>query len=639
MTILPDRSERSSVSRENPQLYAEQVRLLYKIAPVGLIASLINSAVLALILRNVAPHNALLAWFTCIVLITTARFAQLGKFRRASAEPSDYRKWGLRFVAGAAASGAAWGCAVVFLFPETSFPHQAFLAFVLGGMAIGAAGAYSVVMEAFIAYAALSLTPLIVRFLSFGDDIHLAMGGMSLLFLVLITGIAYRISRVTVASLRLRFENSSLVTYLSSAKDDLEKLNKELSCEIAERKKAEGELMLQREGLEELVKDRTAELTAANAGLRQEIMEREKVEEDSKEAEKRYRLLAEVAFDGIAVSEKGVFLETNEAFAKIFGYSPSEMTGLDVSVLIAPEYREDAMKKIASGYDRPYESVCVKKDGKQFPVEVYGKTFSSRDRVLRITAIRDITMKRDLEDELRRRHKLESVGILAGGIAHDFNNLLTAMTNNIYLAMKHIEIDGAAHEFLEATRKAIRSAAGLTRQLLTFAEGGAPVRKPTNIAGLVRGAADDTLRDSHVKCIYNIEEPLWPVEADEGQICQVIRNIVINARQAMPEGGIIQVSAENTIMSSGTGESSRDTRYVKVSVRDEGTGIPRENLQKIFDPYFTTRGTGHGLGLSVAYSIIKSHEGHISVESEPEKGSTFTIYLPASEKHFDPDYS
>ena len=189
-----------------------------------------------------------------------------------------------------------------------------------------------------------------------------------------------------------------------------------------------------------------------------------------------------------------------------------------------------------------------------------------------------------------------------------------------------------AYERLEAANKAILRAADLIQQLLTFAKGGAPIRKTANIAGIIRETAGFVLRGSNVKCIYKMDDNLWHVDIDEGQISQVIQNLIINAQQSMPEGGIIQIRAENTVSISGTAMPAHDAGYVKISIQDQGIGISKEHLQKIFDPYFTTKEMGRGLGLAVVYSIIRSHGGHISAESEPRKGSTFTIHLPVSEK-------
>lgn len=260
--IPPEQSGRAPSYPKNPKLYAEQVRLLYSNSPLGLVATVINSAVLVFILRSVVQHRILAVWFVCILFVSMVRYFQLARFRRLPADSSDIGRWGAWFIVGLAVSGIVWGSAGIFLYPVESTIHQEFLAFVLGGMAVGAAAAFSVVMPAFIAYTLPSLAPLIVRFLAAGDEIHLAMGGMSLLFVALITGIAFRIRRATLDSLVLRFENSSLISHLSSARDKLEGLNRELSSEIAEHRKAEEELKRHREHLEELVEERTSELEA-----------------------------------------------------------------------------------------------------------------------------------------------------------------------------------------------------------------------------------------------------------------------------------------------------------------------------------------------------------------------------------------
>ena len=251
---------RNPASREYPELRAEQVRLLYKNAPLGIIATVINAAVLVFILRRVVPHGVLTSWFVCALLLSIARLVQVSWFRRLSPDASEIGRWGVWFIIGLACSGVLWGSAGIVLYPVESIIHQEFLAFVLGGMAIGAAGAFSVIMPAFIAYTLLSLTPLIARFLTAGDEIHIAMGGMTLLFSVLVTGIAFRIRRVTLESLHLGFEKNDLVAYLSSAKDDLERANRRLSSEVVERKRAEEELERHREHLEEIVEERTTEL-------------------------------------------------------------------------------------------------------------------------------------------------------------------------------------------------------------------------------------------------------------------------------------------------------------------------------------------------------------------------------------------
>ncbi|MGD1076111.1 MAG: PAS domain S-box protein, partial [Thermodesulfovibrionales bacterium] len=360
-----------------------------------------------------------------------------------------------------------------------------------------------------------------------------------------------------------------------------------------------------------------------------DITEHKRAEDELME---RFRHLTEVAFDGVAVIGEGVFLEVNKPFARMFGYELTEMIGLPVSKLVAPEYQDDVKQKILSAYEKPYELTGVRKDGRQFPLEACGKSFLSKERTLRIVAIRDITDRKKTEGELLKVLKLESLGVLAGGIAHDFNNILTAIMGNISLAMLYVKPGNELFDRLLEAENASMRARSLTQQLLTFSKGGTPVKKTASIVDLIKESAGFVLRGSHVKCDFILEDKIWPVEVDEGQMSQVIQNLVINADQAMPDGGTISVRVENNVVGSEDSLPLREGRYVKIMINDHGIGIPDEYREKIFDPFFTTKQKGSGLGLSTAYSIIKKHDGYITVESEIGSGTTFFIYLPASRK-------
>jgi len=242
-----------------------------------------------------------------------------------------------------------------------------------------------------------------------------------------------------------------------------------------------------------------------------------------------------------------------------------------------------------------------------------------------------IIEREHMEAELSRVQKLESLGLLAGGIAHDFNNLLGAVMGNISLAMLDVDPENKAYQHLAKAERASFRAQELTRQLLTFSRGGAPVKKRITLPGIITEAAGFSLRGSRVLHELSIAADLLPVEADEGQMMQVFNNVLINADQAMPAGGIIRIAAGNVTLGPGEVPSLAAGRYVAITVSDEGTGIPREHLDKIFDPYFTTKQRGSGLGLAATYSIIRKHDGHITVESELGKGTVFHIYLPASQ--------
>jgi len=246
--------------------------------------------------------------------------------------------------------------------------------------------------------------------------------------------------------------------------------------------------------------------------------------------------------------------------------------------------------------------------------------------------IRDITERKRMEEELLKAQKLESVGILAGGIAHDFNNILTSISGNISLAKMQVKPEQDIFDLLSAAETASVKAQGLTRQLLTFAKGGTPVKETASIQKLIKESSLFCLRGSKSACKFQIAENLWHVDADLGQITQVINNIVINANQAMPDGGTILITAKNLITEEIHTIPVKPGRYIRISIKDQGVGIAEKHLLKIFDPYFTTKQAGSGLGLATAYSIIKKHNGHISVESVPGIGTTFDIYLPASDK-------
>ena len=243
---------------------------------------------------------------------------------------------------------------------------------------------------------------------------------------------------------------------------------------------------------------------------------------------------------------------------------------------------------------------------------------------------RDITEIRRMEEEILRSQKLESVGLLAGGIAHDFNNLLTAVLGNISLAKTMLPQQERSQQRLMEAEKATLRARDLTRQLLTFAKGGAPVRRSASIADLIRETAGFALSGSKVRCDFDIASDLRPAEIDEGQISQVIHNLIINADQSMPLGGTLRITCDETLLGEGEIAPLKEGRYLRITVSDQGVGIPAEHLNRIFDPFFTTKEKGRGLGLATAYSIIRNHDGLLSVSSSPGVGTTFTVHLPVS---------
>jgi len=246
--------------------------------------------------------------------------------------------------------------------------------------------------------------------------------------------------------------------------------------------------------------------------------------------------------------------------------------------------------------------------------------------------LEQIAERQRMEDELLKARKIKSVGVLAAGIAHDFNNLLTGILGYVSLAKVVAQTDAKVVAYLTAAEQACQRATALTQQLLTFAKGGAPVRHTVSLVELLKECVGFVLRGANVRGDIQIAADLWPVNVDAGQINQVIHNVVLNAMQAMPGGGTVQMRAENVILAAGVPFPLPEGRYVKITVQDSGCGIPTKVLANIFDPYFTTKAEGSGLGLTTAYAIVIKHEGYITIASEVGVGTTVVIYLPASQK-------
>ncbi|MGE0472808.1 MAG: PAS domain S-box protein [Nitrospirales bacterium] len=370
-------------------------------------------------------------------------------------------------------------------------------------------------------------------------------------------------------------------------------------------------------------------------------LQRKKTADALRDSEQRYRAIVENAYDLIIeTSPSGECHYVSPNCIDVLGYRPHDMLGKKFFDLLHPEDRPGlADSYLTNVLSLEKIDVVCRLRNKQLEWRI----FESHIRPLRTTegtivgviVTRDITERKRLEEERLRSIKLESVGLLAGGIAHDFNNILTSVFANIGLAkmMASKNVSTALTtviERLRAAEKACLRARDLTKQLLTFAKGGVPVKSTTSISAIIVDTVDFALRGSDVRCVQEVADDLWPVEADEGQISQVLQNLVINADQAMPEGGTIHLEARNLLISVPTHLPLKPGRYVQVSVSDQGVGIPAEHLPKIFDPYFTTKQKGSGLGLATTYSILKGHDGHIEVASTLGKGTKFQIYLPAS---------
>jgi len=355
--------------------------------------------------------------------------------------------------------------------------------------------------------------------------------------------------------------------------------------------------------------------------------------EGLREREELFHTLCDSAPIGIfRADSEGNNIYCSPGWERITGMPASEGMGMGWVKGIHPDDLEEHWKvwneSVASGHFYSHEHRRLTPQGKTIWVRTLANPLKSPDGIISgyVGTMEDITELRNARQDMLKNQKIESLGVLAGGIAHDFNNILTIILGNVSLARLQLHDPEKVTKRLEEAENATARAKDLAQQLLTFARGGEPVKKIIDLRGLLREAARFALRGSNVRGEFTLADDLWPVEADEGQLFQVIQNLVLNAVQAMPEGGTVTISAENA------GSPQRGKRFVKISVADTGAGISENHLQRIFDPYFTTKQQGSGLGLATCYSIIRKHGGKIRASSTLGKGSTFHISLPAAER-------
>ncbi len=401
---------------------------------------------------------------------------------------------------------------------------------------------------------------------------------------------------------------------------------RDLSAEMGRREEAETALHRANEALEQRVQARTQELHRSAVALAHE--------------KELLAVTLDSIGDGVITTDTaGRVLSMNKVAEELTGwrteaavrqpldavFSLVDENNVSVESRVEPLLRGDAVSPL------PRSVVLLTRGGnRRFVADGVAPIREHSGEILgAVLVFRDVTGLRKLEDELFRAKNLESIGLLAGGIAHDFNNIMTGILGNVSVAKLYTKPDDPAYENLVEAEKGFARARDLTLQLLTFSRGGAPIRKMASIAELLQDTATFMLRGSNVNHRLIVPPDLWPTSIDTGQISQALNNLLINAKQAMPDGGTLTIAAENVHL--GAGEKPvTPGNYVKITLKDSGVGIAPEDLPRIFDPYFTTKEVGTGLGLSTTYAVIRRHQGHIEAESTPGVGTTFRIYLPAA---------
>jgi PAS domain S-box-containing protein len=417
-----------------------------------------------------------------------------------------------------------------------------------------------------------------------------------------------------------------------------------LESEIGRRRQAEEELREINLKLEGKVRERTDGLARKNQELLAEIGERKRVEQSLAAEKERLAITLSSIADGVITTDvNGKVVALNKVAEQLTGWRQDEAAGKKVSEVFRIGWREKGEEgknpvdqALGGGQTVSFDSSpLLTRDGREIIVADSGSPIRDKDSriVGAVLVFRDITGKLRTDEELLKLKKLESVGLLAGGIAHDFNNLLMAILGNISMAVQLTKPEDQIHRLLAGAEKASLRAKNLTQQLLTLAKGGEPIKETSSVGQVIRESADFVLHGGKVDCKIAAPENLWLVDIDRGQVGQVVQNLILNARQAMPAGGTIRIDCANLEATAHEDPDPllpKEQTYVKIAVTDTGVGMPANVLDKIFDPYFSTKQEGSGLGLAITHSIIKKHQGAITVESKPGTGTTFKIYLPAS---------
>lgn len=403
------------------------------------------------------------------------------------------------------------------------------------------------------------------------------------------------------------------------------------------------------DGTKRIFDIRTSKLKDENLFLQvlRDVTEREKCREELEEKRKKLNDITSNVAEGIyTIDLNGCLTYMNPEAERLLGWKEKELLNKKVHNIIHFKKIDGSFcaeeecllyKSIKEG-KRYYsnEEVFIRKDGTEFPVSLLSSPIIDSGQVVGSMGIfRDISISKKFEEEILRIQKLESIAALTRGISHDFNNLLTAIMGYISLSKSELKPEDRIYNYLSIAENACINAKNLISQLLTFAKGSDLIKKKIDIKSLLIDTANFSVSGSNCNIDFSIADDLWLVEVDEGQIIQVINNLIMNACEAMLGGGTISITADNFVKEESDALPLKNGKYVRIAIKDQGIGISKDNLKRIFDPYFTTKhldfNKGVGLGLAVSYAIIKGHDGYIYAESELGRGSIFYLFIPAIE--------
>jgi two-component system cell cycle sensor histidine kinase/response regulator CckA len=671
----------------------EQVNLALKDLPTMQFASFVVALVLAYAVRNAVPRTHILVWIGMVLAIVSSRIVFYFRYARVREHTFDGEYWKNVYILLALVSGVIWGLSSFIIFPAHNLGLISLFVLVIASLSAATTVSHSSLRLGPLAWMAPALLLYAIRCFIEGGETEYTIGVLIIIYLMTLTSYSFTHHHSITAAISLRFENLKLLEKVRKSAERFRLLFQKHNAVMllidpntnrivdanaaAERFYGYPSKQLRRMNIENINTLSAEEVRSiqhqavradcnyfifphrlSNGDIRtvevysspiqteekvllfsiiHDITERMQAEERLRESEASYRNLFNSITDAIYIQdEKGRFLDVNKGTEVMYGYPHEFFLNKTAEQFSVPGMYDRpavaaAIRRAYDGEPQMIDFWGVRSDGTAFPQEVHLMPATYGGRSVVIALSRDISERKRAEAELLRAQKLEAIGVLAGGIAHDFNNLLQGVFGFLTVAKLKIDQRDKAVLMLDKAEKALQMSVNLTSQLLTFSKGGQPVKRTLSLGPIMENATRFALSGSRSDCRFSLADDLWPVEAEEGQIGQVIQNMVLNADQAMPSGGFVMIAACNVDLSDAPSSSVPGPgRWVKIEITDTGVGIPEEHLQRIFEPYFTTKKTGSGLGLATSYSIVKNHGGMIEVTSVVDRGSCFTIWLPAS---------
>jgi two-component system cell cycle sensor histidine kinase/response regulator CckA len=674
------------------RVLGEQVNLAIKQLPTMQATSFVIALVLSITVRNVIPLVNIIIWLLLVLVTVFSRTILYSRYSNVDGQTRLAGHWRKRYLLLALFSGCVWGLSAFIIFPVGNVWPMAIFMIAIAGLTAGTTISHAGIRLGSAAWVVPVMLLYAIRCVMVRGEFQYILGSFFVIFMVAIILQSLKNHEAITSSIALKFEHIDLLAAVRESeerfrvlarasfeamvfsqegiiKDCNEQLSKILGFSKEELIGKPVRDLLPPEEIERVMNNITNgrdaiidhEVVCKDGSRRSveahgtttrylgkeyritaihDITERRRMEGELRVQEIKYRSLFESAKDGIFVLDETGFTDCNQTGAEMYGLTKEELIGRS-PVEFAPERQSDGrlssdvagerIQAALGGITQVFEWQPLRADGTPFHVEITLSRLELGGKPCVQAIVRDISERKRFEQEHHKAQKLEAIGTLAGGIAHDFNNLLQGVFGYISLAKLKKDDPEKSMAALDEAEKALHLSVNLTNQLLTFSKGGKPVKKSIDLQPLVASAAKFALSGSRTDYRISALDGLWQIEADEGQISQVIQNIVLNADQAMPQGGRVEITARNVQLPAPDAPLDlQNGRYVSIAIKDIGVGIPRKYLANIFDPYFTTKEKGSGLGLATAYSIIRNHNGMIDVKSETGHGTTFVIYLPAA---------